>query len=36
MLDWEFGKKLADSHFEPVIPEDARKIEFLEIEEARR
>lgn len=36
MLDWEFGKKLADSHFEPVIPEDARKIEFLEIEESRR
>lgn len=36
MLDWEFGKKLSDSDFEPEIPDDARKIEFMQIEEPRR
>ena len=36
LTDWEFGAKLADSRFEPEIPDGARRIEFLEIEEARR
>jgi len=36
MRDWEFGQKLPDSIFVAKIPESARKIEFLEIEEARR
>ncbi len=36
MMDWEFGKKLPDSHFKASIPDGSRKIEFLQIEEARR
>ena len=36
MMDWEFGKKLPDSHFKASIPDGSQKIEFLQIEEARR
>ena len=36
MMGWEFGKKLSDSQFNPTIPEGARKVEFLRIQEAGR
>jgi hypothetical protein len=36
MMDWEFGQRFPDSHFAPTVPDGARKIEFLEVEEARR
>ena len=35
-MDWEFGKKLPDSHFKASIPDGSLKIEFLQIEEPRR
>jgi hypothetical protein len=36
LSDWEFGRRFSASHFVPEIPDGARKIEFLEVEEARR
>jgi hypothetical protein len=36
MMDWESDLQLPDSRFERSLPDDARKLEFLPIEEARR
>ena len=36
MMDWEFGQKIRDSVFVPTLPEEARRIEFLAVGEARR
>jgi hypothetical protein len=29
LMDWELGAKVAADRFEPTLPRDAKKIEFL-------
>jgi hypothetical protein len=35
LSDWKFPKHIADSHFRPQVPKDAKRIEFLNVREAQ-
>jgi len=36
LSDWKFPKEIAAAHFQPDLPKDARRIEFLKVEESKR
>lgn len=33
LSDWKFPKQISDSHFQPQLPKDAKRIEFLKVKE---
>jgi hypothetical protein len=35
LSDWKFPKQISDSHFNPQLPKDAKRIEFLKVKESQ-
>jgi hypothetical protein len=35
LSDWKFPKEIPDSHFQPQLPKDAKRIEFLRVKESK-
>ncbi len=35
LSNWKFPKQISDSHFEPQLPKDAKRIEFLKVKESQ-
>src|ERR1700689_5389530 len=35
LSDWKFPKQISDSHFNPQLPKDAKRIEFLKVKESK-
>jgi len=35
LSDWKFPKEISESHFQPQLPKDAKRIEFLKVKESQ-
>jgi hypothetical protein len=36
LSDWKFPKQISENHFQPQLPKDAKRIEFLKVKEANQ